>query len=120
MIENFRKFQAGPDPFGQTWDVEFRWIQNAITIRHADAVDVKFFLRSGDTMIEKVVALPHPQLVALAKESGDGITDPWCSKLAAMHLKYVIESGEDLEKTLIAPDPHELASYAKTLRFVHV
>ena len=49
MIENFRRFQAGPDPFGRTWDVEFRWQQNGISIRHADTVDVKFHLsRDGD------------------------------------------------------------------------
>ena len=42
MVENFRKFNAGPDPFGRTWNVEFRWLQTAISIRHADTVDVKF------------------------------------------------------------------------------
>ena len=42
MVENFRRFQAGPDPFGRTWEVEYRWLQTGISIRHADTVDVKF------------------------------------------------------------------------------
>mgnify|MGYP007073252251 FL=1 len=96
MLENFRKFQAGPDPFGQTWDVEFRWLQNAITIRHADAIDVKFFIRSGDTLMEKVIALPHPQLKELAKETEQSRSGLWCMCLAALYVQHVIGSGEDL------------------------
>ncbi len=42
MPDNFRRFQAGPDPFGRVWEVEFRWLQTGISIRHADTVDVKF------------------------------------------------------------------------------
>ena len=44
MLDNFRRFQAGPDPFGRTWEVEYRWLQTGISIRHADTVDVKFIL----------------------------------------------------------------------------
>ena len=39
MIENYRRFDVA-DPFGRTWIVEYKWLQNAISIRHADAVDV--------------------------------------------------------------------------------
>jgi len=35
------------------------WIQNAISIRHADAIDVKFELSSGPDRAFKVVALGH-------------------------------------------------------------
>src|SRR5271165_768769 len=44
MPDNSRRFDAGPDPFGRTWHVEFRWLQTGISIRHADTVDVKFVL----------------------------------------------------------------------------
>lgn len=106
MLENIRRFQAGPDPFGRTWEVEFRWLQTGISIRHADTVDVKFVLWTEDTADkedkqEKVIALPHPHLLTLSKETGHPLTDPWCTRLAARHLKYMIESGEDLEKTLV-------------------
>ncbi len=107
MLENFRRFQAGPDPFGRTWEVEFRWLQTGISIRHADTVDVKFivWLKGDDgskqEMQERIIAMPHPALLELSKESGHALTDPWCTRLAARHLAYSYESGEDMEKTLV-------------------
>jgi hypothetical protein len=102
MVDNYRRFQAGPDPFGRTWEVEFRWLQTAISIRHADTVDVKFVAwTEGEPMQEKVIALQNADLLALSAKSGHALTDPWCLKLAARHLNYMIESGEDLEKTLV-------------------
>ncbi len=108
MLDQFRRFQAGPDPFGRTWEVEYRWLQTGISIRHTDTVDVKFVIwmegADGvhDEQQEKVIAMPHPALLELSAETGHAVTDPWCARLAANHLKYVIESGEDLEKTLIS------------------
>jgi|SRR5581483_5821252 len=102
MPENLRRFQAGPDPFGRTWEVEFRWLQTGISIRHADTVDVKFNVwTEGEPKQEKVLALPHPALLTLSKETGHALTDPWCLKLAGIHLSAMIESGEDWEKTLV-------------------
>jgi hypothetical protein len=107
MLENIRRFEAGPDPFGRTWEVEFRWLQTGISIRHADTVDVKFVLwiegpeQQAEEKQERVIALPHPHLLTLSAETGHALTDPWCMRLAARHLKYMIESGEDLEKTLV-------------------
>jgi|SRR5579872_500806 len=101
-MENLRRFEAGPDPFGHTWQVEFRWLQTGISIRHADTVDVKFVIWTSDEpKQEKVVALPHPDLLALSRDTGHPLTDAWCLKLATRHLHYMIESGEDLEKTLV-------------------
>ena len=107
MLDKFRRFQVGPDPFGRTWQAEYRWLQTGISIRHADTVDVKFVLWIEDVQgvetdrQEKVIALPLPALMELSQETGHAITDPWCARLAARHLVYVMESGEDLEKTLI-------------------
>lgn len=106
MADNLRSFQAGPDPFGRMWNVEFRWLQTGISIRHADTVDVKFVLwvdEEGGELEkeEKILALPHPALLELSKETGHPLTDPWCLKLAGHHLRYIIASGEDLEKTLV-------------------
>jgi hypothetical protein len=109
MADNVRLFQAGPDPFGRTWEVEFRWAQNGISIRHADTIDVKYVLRTeGEEPQEKVVALPHAELLALSAKCGHPLTDAWCMKLAANHLKFMVESGEDLEKTLVTLNPMEL------------
>ncbi len=105
MLDNFRRFEAGPDPFGRTWEAEFRWLQTGISIRHADTVDVKFTVWTGeDPKQEKVIALPHPLLLELSAETGHPVTDPWCSRLAGRHLAYMIESGEDLEKVLVTVD----------------
>src|SRR5690242_8774727 len=99
MLENFRRFTAGPDPFGRTWEVEFRWLQTGISIRHADTVDVKFEAGpQGEAKYEHVIALYHPDLLKLSKASGHPLTDAWCMKLAGLHLKNMIETGEDIEK----------------------
>src|SRR5512143_2018237 len=109
MAQDFRHFKAGPDPAGHTWQVDFLWLQTAISIRHSDSVDVKFLLSSGDMKVEKVIALRHPDLLELARQTGRPVTDPWCARLAALHLVRMITTGEDLEKTLITVMRHDLA-----------
>ena len=111
-MESFRQFEAGPDPFGHTWKVEFKWLQTAISLRHSDTVDVKFVLRDEGTRIEKTIAMPHIDLVQLSQKTGHAMTDAWCSRLAALHLKHLIETGEDMEKDLITVPAAELARYA--------
>lgn len=116
MIENFREFEAGPDPFGRKWKVHFRWLQTGISIRHADTVDVKFGVSVDDGPFEeRVIALPHPLLLALSAKTGHPLTDAWCLKLAALHLAHMIESGEDIEKTLVTVLPEEMARAAEQL-----
>lgn len=110
MPQHFRQFQVGPDAFGRTWDVEFRWLQTAISIRHADTVDVKFILTSDDGRSEeKVIALPHVELLKLSKERGRLLTDPWCMKLASLQIRHMIETTEDMEKTLVTLSGPEIA-----------
>jgi hypothetical protein len=116
MLQNFRDFTVGPDPFGRTWQAYFRWLQNGISIRHADTVDVKFGISTeGVPSEERVIALPHPALLALSQKLGHPITDTWCMKLAAMHLKHMLETGEDMEKTLVTTQPAEIEQYAREL-----
>ncbi|HLJ47975.1 MAG TPA: hypothetical protein VKU01_18290 [Bryobacteraceae bacterium] len=116
MLDNFRKFTAGPDPFGRKWDVEFRWLQTGISIRHADTVDVKFEAApEGEEKYERVIAMKHPDLLALSKKTGHPLTDPWCLKLAALHLKKMIEGGEDIEKTLVTVSAQELEGYSRQI-----
>ena len=116
MLDNFRNFTVGPDPFGRTWQAYFRWLQNGISIRHADTVDVKFGISTeGVLSEERVIALPHPDLLALSEKLGHPLTDTWCMKLAAMHLKHMLRTGEDMEKTLVTMQPEEIAEYAREL-----
>lgn len=110
---SYRQFEAGPDPFGRTWQVEFRWLQTGISIRHADTVDVKFEVSTVDEpKQERVIALRHPDLLDLSKKTGHPLTDPWCLKLAALHLQHMIQTGEDLEKTLVTVPRSHLEQYA--------
>ena len=116
MNDQARLFEAGPDPFGRMWRVQFRWLQTGISIRHADTVDVKFLLSSdGGEPEEKVVALPHPLLLQLTSRRGQKLTDPLCMRLAAAHVRHMVETSEDMEKTIITVSADELATYDREL-----
>lgn len=107
MASGVRNFEC-VDPFGRTWQVRFLWHQVGIAIRHADTIDCKFHLVCGDEEIDKIIAIEHTHLLALAKELGRAISDPWVVKLAADHLRYMIESGEDMDKTLVTLNAGDL------------
>lgn len=113
---NFREFEAGPDPFGRRFQVYLKWLQTAISIRHADTVDVRFVLTDPDAkQTQKTIALPHADLLHVSKEVGRSMDDPWCARIAALHLRYLVETGEDIEKDLITILPSDLKRYASEL-----
>ncbi len=114
MQANLRRFTV-PDPFGRLWDVEFRWHQNAISIRHADAIDCKYYLTSGDEKREMVIALPHAELLRIAEKLGRPLSDPWCMRLAGRHLRHMISTWEDMDKTIAMPTSAELEAHAAVL-----
>src|SRR5713226_9730147 len=117
MVQTSREFDAGPDPFGRTWHVHFIWLQTGISIRHADTVDVKFAAApEGEPFEERVIALPHPILLVVSERVGHPLTDAWCLKIAALHLKHMLETGEDLEKTLVTMQPEEIDLHARELQ----
>ena len=115
MIEDVRRFDAA-DPFGRTWSVIFLWHQTGISIRHADTVDVKFQIRSGEEHLERVIALNHPDLLRLSEKAGRSLTDPWCMRLAALHLKGMIETWEDMEKTIVTASFNDLEQHNEALQ----
>ena len=110
---NFRQFEAGPDPFGRKFQVFFKWLQTAISVRHSDTVDVKFMLvdENGEST-QKTIALPHADLLRVSKEIGRAMDDPWCTRLASLHLLYLVKTGEDMEKDLVTVLPADLKRYA--------
>ncbi len=113
---NFREFDAGPDPFGRKFHVLFKWLQTAISIRHADTVDVKFILVDEEgSRTEKTIALQHPDVLAVSREIGRPVDDGWCSRLAAMHLMRLIETAEDIEKDLVIAPIADLRRYASDI-----
>src|ERR1035437_8736072 len=113
---SFREFEAVPDPFGRKFQVMFKWLQTAISVRRADTVDVKFIL-TGDHggRTEKTIALPHASLLDVSRETGRNMDDPWCARLATLHLLHAVETGEDIEKDLVTVMPADLKRYAREL-----
>jgi hypothetical protein len=112
-MRNFRQFEAGPDPFGRKFQVLFKWLQTAISIRHADTVDVKFVLMDDNgAKTEKTIALPHADLLTSAREIQRPLDDAWCARIAAMHLVHLIETGEDMEKDLVTLSLADLRRYS--------
>jgi hypothetical protein len=113
---NFRQFDAGPDPFGRKFQVFFKWMQTAISLRHSDTVDVRFILVDDTgTEVEKTIALPHADLQKVSAELKRPMDDAWCSRLAAAHLLHLVETGEDMEKPLVTVVPADLKAYAQSL-----
>src|SRR5438552_6136113 len=110
---NFREFEAGPDPFGRKFQVLLKWMQTAISIRHADTVDAKFILidESGGRT-EKTMALPHAELLRVSRKTSRPIDDAWCGRIAAMHLQYLVTTGEDMEKDLVTLTGAEIEQYS--------
>src|SRR5258705_12608219 len=110
---NFREFEAGPDPFGRKFQVLLKWLQTAISIRHADTVDVKFILvdeNGGKT--EKTIALPHAELLRVSSKTKRPMDDAWCGRIGALHLIYLVSTGEDMEKDLVTLNSSEIETYA--------
>ena len=113
---NFRQFEAGPDPFGRKYQVLFKWLQTAISIRMADTVDVKFILVDEDGgRSEKTIALPHADLKQVSGEMNRAMDDPWCARLAELHLLHLISTGEDMEKDLVTVPLADLRQYASEI-----
>jgi hypothetical protein len=113
---NFREFEAGPDPFGRKFNVLLKWLQTAISIRHADTVDVKFVLiddKGGRT--EKTIALPHAELQQVSRATNRPMDDAWCGRIAAWHLLHLVSTGEDIEKDLITLSRKEIEEWAAAI-----
>ncbi len=112
--ENIRNFEA-VDPFGRHWQVEFRWQQNAISIRHSDTIDCKYYITDGEEKREVVVALDHSGLQRCAALTGRELSDAWCMRLAARHLQHMISTWEDMDKAIVTVQPALLESHSRFL-----
>src|SRR3712207_3817868 len=110
---NYRQFDADPDPFGRTSHVFFKYQQNGCSNRHGDTVGGNFRLaEEGAPSAEKCIPLRHSDLVRLSNETGRPLDDAWATRLAAMHLLYLIPTGEDMEKDLVTVPYADLQRYA--------
>jgi hypothetical protein len=115
-MENFRDLQLGPDPFGRTWHVQFKYLQTAISIRHSDSVDVCFILEHDDEKLLRTIVLPHAEIRAYASRTGTKVTDAWCSRIALAKLRYCVETGEDIDKEYLAVTSKEIEEFAGAIK----
>jgi hypothetical protein len=110
-MDNFREFDAGPDPFGRTFHVWFKYLQTAISIRHSDSLDVCFILESGEEKIEKTVVIPNADIRAYSKKTGRPVNDAWCSRIAMCKLCLAIETAEDFDKYYLPVTMREIEEF---------
>ena len=110
-MENFRDFEVGPDPFGRTWHILFKYLQTAISIRHSDSVDVCFILESGEDRLIRTIVIPHAEIRSYGQRTSRKISDSWCSRLAACKLRNAVETGEDIDKEFLLVTPLEIEEY---------
>ena len=52
----------------------------------------------------------------MSHELGHPLTDAWCMRIAATHLKRMIETAEDMDKTVVTVSPGDLKSAAGLLQ----
>jgi hypothetical protein len=116
VMKNFRDFHAGPDPFGRTWHVLFKYQQNAISIRHSDSIDVCFLLSNGEETMHKIVVIQHLDIRNYAQRTGRLISDTWCSRIGMLHIKHAVETAEDLEKEYLGVTPREIEEYDEAIQ----
>jgi hypothetical protein len=100
MVET-ANFRVTSEITGESYQVEFCWLQTAISLRHSDTVDVKFLVNG----VGKIVALPHAALEQACRQAGGPLTDDRCTQIAARHLREALQSGADAEKDLLTLTP---------------
>ncbi len=104
-----RDFEVTSEVTGETYGVQFRWLQTAISLRHSDTVDVKFQVDGGG----KIVALPHGTLERVCARLKMLLTDELCLRIAAEHLRHALATGEDAEKDLLTLTPSRVEELAE-------
>jgi hypothetical protein len=105
---DYRKFEVASPATGERYQVEFRWLQTAISLRHSDTVDVKFLVNGEG----KIVALPHAALEQATQQVGLRLSDELCVRIAAEHLQEALSTGADAEKELITLTPSRVTELA--------
>jgi hypothetical protein len=116
LMENFRDFEAGPDPFGRTWHAQFKYLQTGISIRHSDSVDVRYVLDNGEEQVQKTVVIQNADIRAYRTNTGRPVSDAWCSRLAMCKLGQAIETAEDLEKDYLPLTAQEIEKFDAEIR----
>lgn len=116
VMENFRDFNAGIDPFGRTWHAQFKYLQTGISIRHSDSVDVCFILDNGEEHVRKIVVIQNADIRAYGARTARPVSDPWCARIAMCKLRYAVSTAEDLEKEYLPVTAREIEEYDSRIK----
>ncbi len=91
MSEFVAPFTVQSKLTGHDYQVRFSHLWNAISTRHADAVDCKFFVDGRGV----IVGLAHPAFVRFRERSGRDLTDREASHIAAAYLRERLEEEDE-------------------------
>jgi len=106
---DYRRFEVTHPASGESYQVEFRWLQTAISLRHRDTIDVKFLVNGEG----KIIALPHGAVEQVCRSQRAPLTDELCATIAARHLQEALLSGADVEKEILTLTPSRAAELAE-------
>lgn len=106
MSEFVGTFEVRSRLTGQAFQCRFSHMWNAISTRHADTIDCKFFVDGRTT----VVGLAHTALVAFHETRGRHLTDREASYIAAEYLAERLEQEQE--------HAHYDVSHAEVLRLI--
>jgi len=106
---SYRDFLVQSSLTQHSYRCQFVYLQTAISLRHADTVDVKF--RVDGTGV--VVALPHTAWSQYQQRAGQALTDERAARVAAGLLQEALERGEAIELLDLNPSAEEVAQRAQ-------
>jgi hypothetical protein len=107
MNEFIGPFDVSSPLTGETRHVRFSHLWNAISTRHSDTVDAKFFVDGRGI----IVGLAHAGLVRVAAQAGRNLSDREVSFIAAEHLRERLQQEDERPLYDVSADEvHRLAT----------
>ncbi len=93
MSEFVAPFEVRSKLTGQAYQCRFSHMWNAISTRHSDTIDCKFFVEGRST----VVGLAHTAFVEFRSRTGRNLTDREASYIGAHAIAERLEQEEERE-----------------------
>lgn len=105
------EFEARSRLTGEVYRCRFSHLWSAISTRHSDTLDAKFFVNGRPV----VVSLALPAFVAFRERVGRDLSDREASHIAAAYLKDCLEQDRDADRAEIQVDSASIFSCAQKL-----
>lgn len=107
----YSDFQAHDRWSGKPVHCVFQALITAISTRHADAIDVKFFVDGHPVWI----AMPHTAWAEFHGRTGRFLTDPLAIQAAGHYLKQAIEDGSASGREMYALSTEETLRHVRAI-----